>query len=45
MSSIRIYDNGVYRNMTQEEIAAWEAECAEYIAQQEEYSNGDINKT
>ena len=35
MSSMRIYDNGIVRDMTPEEIAAWEAECAEYAAQQE----------
>lgn len=35
MSKYKIDDNGIVREMTPEEIAAWEAECAEYAAQQE----------
>ena len=34
MSKYKIDDNGTVRDMTPEEIAAWEAECAEYAAQQ-----------
>lgn len=29
-----IDDNGIIREMTPEEIAAWEAECAEFTMQQ-----------
>ena len=36
MSKYKIDDNGTVRDMTPEEIAAWEAECAEYAAQQNE---------
>lgn len=34
MNTMKIYDNGIYREMTPEEIAAWEAECVEFAVQQ-----------
>ena len=34
MSKYKIDDNGTVRDMTPEEIAAWEAECAEYVAEE-----------
>lgn len=42
MSKYRIDDNGTVRDMTPEEIAAWEAECAEFCAQQEAYHEEEV---
>ena len=41
MSKYKIDDNGTVRDMTPEEIAAWEAECAEFAVQNEEASAED----
>lgn len=34
MNNYKIDDNGTVRDMTPEEIAAWEAECAEFAAEE-----------
>lgn len=36
MSKYKIDDNGIVRDMTPEEIAAWEAECEKHSVQNKE---------